>query len=47
LWPNDTEDKYSDWAIDQVMAKIRKKLGDVGENRLIRTIKGKGMMLEK
>lgn len=47
LWPKDTEDKYSDWAIDQVMAKIRRKIGDLGENRLIKTIKGRGMILEK
>lgn len=44
LWPKETEEKYSDWAIDQIMSKVRKKIGDVGEDRLIKTIKGKGFV---
>ncbi|MBI2465467.1 winged helix-turn-helix transcriptional regulator [Candidatus Shapirobacteria bacterium] len=44
LWSKDTEEKYSDWAIDQIMSKIRKKIGDVGEKRMIRTVKGQGFV---
>jgi DNA-binding winged helix-turn-helix (wHTH) protein len=47
LWPKDTEEKYSDWAIDQIMSKIRKKIGDVGEKRMIKTIKGQGFVFSQ
>lgn len=44
MWSSKNEEKYSDWAIDQIMSKIRKKLGDVGEKRVIGTVKGKGFV---
>lgn len=47
LWSKDTEEKYSDWAIDQIMSKIRKKIGDVGEKRIIKTIKGQGFLFSQ
>nr|MBP9818058.1 winged helix-turn-helix transcriptional regulator [Candidatus Shapirobacteria bacterium] len=47
LWTKDTEDKYSDWAIDQIMSKIRKKIGDVGEQRVIKTVKGQGFVFSQ
>lgn len=47
LWPKDTEEKYSDWAIDQIMSKIRKKIGDIGEKKMIKTLKGQGFVFNQ
>jgi hypothetical protein len=46
MWGPEAETKYSDWAIDQVISKLRRKLGDQGENKMIKTIKGKGLILQ-
>lgn len=45
MWGDEADSKYSDWAIDQVISKIRRKLGDVGKERKIATVKGKGFVL--
>lgn len=45
LWGDDWEAKYSDWAIDQAIARLRSKLEDMRFNKSIKTVKGKGFML--
>jgi len=47
LWGKEWEEKYSDWAIDQVISRARKKLGDRVKVSLIKTLRGKGFMIEK
>lgn len=47
IWGEKSEEKYSDWAIDQLVSKIRRKIGDFGKQRIIRAIKGKGFVIEK
>lgn len=47
LWGVESEDKYSDWAINQVIRRIRVKIGDVREDKkLIETIRGKGFVIK-
>ena len=45
LWGNDSYEKYSDWAIDQLMSKLRKKLTDLGVKEKLVTVRGKGYKL--
>ena len=46
LWGENAIEKYSDWAIDRTVSRIRKKIGDsVQEPRFIETIKGRGLRL--
>lgn len=45
MWGDDWENKYSDWAIDQVISRIRKKLEEKGYEKTIKTLKGQGFML--
>ncbi|MFC1790423.1 winged helix-turn-helix domain-containing protein [Patescibacteria group bacterium] len=45
MWPKNPDQNYSDWAIDQVIYQIRKKLGDFGKDRQLKTLKGKGFLL--
>lgn len=43
IWSKDTDEKYSDWAIDQTIARIRKKLGKLYVSpKNILTARGKG-----
>ncbi len=43
LWANGWSEKYSDWAIDQIMSRIRKKLAYLElPKSLIESVKGKG-----
>jgi DNA-binding winged helix-turn-helix (wHTH) protein len=42
LWGKDSYEKYSDWAIDQLVSKLRKKLSHLGSKDRIVTIRGKG-----
>lgn len=42
LWGQESYEKYSDWAIDQLMSKLRKKLGDLKVKEKLVTIRGKG-----
>jgi DNA-binding winged helix-turn-helix (wHTH) protein len=46
LWGKDQFDKYSDWAIDQLISKLRKKMQKIGiiKEKLV-TIRGKGYKL--
>ncbi len=46
LWKNKGIEKYSDWAIDKTISRLRKKFGDSARNpRFIETIKGRGLRL--
>ena len=46
IWPVKTEDHYSDWAIDQIIARIRKRLVELSLNpSLIQVVRGKGYQL--
>ncbi|MDD3647973.1 MAG: winged helix-turn-helix domain-containing protein [Candidatus Dojkabacteria bacterium] len=44
MWGKNWKEKYSDWAIDRVVHKIRNKLGD-SERQIVQTLKGKGFKL--
>lgn len=45
LWPVDTEKKYSDWALDSHVSRLRTKLLQLNiSERSIRTVKGKGFI---
>lgn len=43
IWAKESYEKYSDWAIDQLISKLRKKLADLGvaEKALV-TVRGRG-----
>lgn len=46
LWGDESYDKYSDWAIDQLMSKLRKKLKKLGfDKSTLTTIRGRGYKL--
>jgi hypothetical protein len=45
IWKEKAKDKYSEWAIDQRIARLRKKLIDLGFNIDIQTIYGQGFKL--
>ena len=48
LWGKQAVDKYSDWAIDQLFSRLRKKLESVGiGGDKIQTLKGKGFKIDK
>ncbi|MBN1618567.1 winged helix-turn-helix transcriptional regulator [Candidatus Dojkabacteria bacterium] len=45
IWGESLEEKYSDWAIDKAISRIRKKIGDNRHpNNYILTVKGKGFI---
>lgn len=45
IWPMDTEENYSNWAIDQIIARIRKRLPELEiPPASIKSIRGKGYM---
>ena len=46
LWKSEAIKKYSDWAIDKTISRLRKKIGDSAHNpKFIETIKGRGLRL--
>ena len=46
LWPTNTQDNYSDWAIDQIIARLRKRLSELYLSpKLLRSVRGKGYLL--
>mgnify|MGYP001075224585 CR=1 FL=1 len=46
LWSGIWEEKYSDWAIDQTISRLRKRLVFLGlSSGLIKTVRGKGFVL--
>lgn len=47
MWGSQAVDKYSDWAIDQLFSRLRKKLDNVGlGGERLKTLKGKGFRIE-
>ncbi|KKR29774.1 hypothetical protein A2715_00825 [Candidatus Woesebacteria bacterium RIFCSPHIGHO2_01_FULL_39_32] len=42
LWGKESYEKYSDWAIDQLISKLRKKLNELGVKDKLSTVRGKG-----
>jgi hypothetical protein len=47
IWGNGWEERYSDWAIDQTMHRLRLKLNNSNSNFTIETKKGRGFILRK
>jgi DNA-binding winged helix-turn-helix (wHTH) protein len=46
IWGPHSVAKYSDWAIDRTISRIRKKIGDSATNpRFIQTVRGRGLRL--
>lgn len=45
MWGKLAYEKYSDWAIDQAMSKIRKKLKGIGADKYLVTVRGRGYKL--
>lgn len=45
LWGKESYEKYSDWAIDQLVSKLRKKLKMIGSKARLVTIRGRGYKL--
>lgn len=47
IWPINTEDFYSDWAVDRLVARLRTKIIKLGiPKEVIRTIRNQGYTLE-
>src|SRR5690606_17184082 len=42
IWGEESEDKFSEWAIDQHISRLRKKLKRMGIGISIKTVKGRG-----
>lgn len=43
IWGKESYEKYSDWAIDQLMSKLRKKLKTLGaDGKALMTVRGRG-----
>ena len=46
IWSTNTQEKYSDWAIDQLITRLRKRLGQLSiPKEAIKTIRGRGYLL--
>lgn len=45
LWGTESYDKYSDWAIDQLMSKLRRKIKELGSTTRLNTLRGRGYKL--
>jgi len=46
IWPTDTDKKYSDWAIDQIITRLRKRFVQISLNPdHIQSVRGKGYKL--
>lgn len=46
LWPTNTQENYSDWAIDQIIARLRKRLSELSlPPKLLQAVRGKGYLL--
>lgn len=45
IWPTDTEKQYSDWAIDQIIARLRKRLLQLYISpKMLQSVRGKGYL---
>jgi DNA-binding winged helix-turn-helix (wHTH) protein len=48
LWGEECEEKFSVWAIEQVIMRIRKKLDDIGsDSKLIKTVRNIGYKIQQ
>lgn len=48
IWGKESAEKYSEWAIDQSISRLRKKLGDNAyKPTYLKTIRGRGFILSK
>lgn len=46
MWPTDTDNQYSDWAIDQIVARLRKRMRELSvDPAILQTVRGKGYRL--
>jgi len=46
IWPINTEDYYSDWAVDRLVARLRSKIADLGMTReAVKTVRNQGYTL--
>lgn len=47
IWPINTQNHYSDWAIDQLMARLRRRLRELSiPPTLLHVVRGKGYLLK-
>lgn len=47
IWPTNTAERYSDWAIDQLISRLRKRLTELSlPSTLIQSLRGKGYLLK-
>lgn len=46
MWGEESYEKFSNWAIDQLMSKVRKKISDLGSTTKLTTIRSRGYKLE-
>ncbi len=45
IWPDKTDEHYSDWAIDQIVARLRKRLSQLTlPPEMIKSVRGKGYL---
>ncbi len=45
IWPTQTQEHYSDWAIDQLITRLRKKIREITTtNNLIQSVRNKGYL---
>lgn len=47
IWGEKSNDKYSEWAIDQRISRLRRKLEDIGSPMKLENIYGSGYKLSK
>ena len=48
IWPIDTEEYYSDWAVDRIIARLREKIKSLGmPKEYIKTVRGNGYMFSQ
>ncbi len=45
IWPINTENYYSDWAVDRLVARLRTRINALGIKELIKTVRNQGYML--
>jgi DNA-binding response OmpR family regulator len=46
MWGEESYEKFSNWAIDQLTSKIRRKISDLGSSSILTTVRGRGYKIE-
>lgn len=47
LWPVNTEENYSEWAIDRIIARLRDKIATMGfDKNIVKTLRGQGYSIQ-